>query len=47
MKQLLAPIISNEEVMPGTRLLWVQAPEVAASAQPGQFAMATIEAARR
>lgn len=42
MKQLLAPIISNEEVMPGTRLLWVEAPEVAASAQPGQFAMARI-----
>lgn len=42
MKQLLAPILSNQEVMPGVRLLWVEALEIAAAAKPGQFAMARI-----
>jgi len=32
-------VLSNTEVMPGVYLLWVKAPEVAALAQPGQFAM--------
>ena len=33
------PIISTVEVMPGTYLLWLEAPPVAASAGPGQFVM--------
>jgi dihydroorotate dehydrogenase electron transfer subunit len=36
---VLAPIISNEEVASGVHLLWVEAPEVAAAARPGQFVM--------
>ncbi len=34
-----APVISNTEVMPGTRLLWLEASGVAPSASPGQFLM--------
>lgn len=37
MKQTLATISSNAEVMPGVHLMWIEAPDVAASAQPGQF----------
>jgi dihydroorotate dehydrogenase electron transfer subunit len=32
-------IISNREVMPGVHHLWVDAPEIAAVARPGQFVM--------
>lgn len=39
MKQALAPIISNDEILPDTHLLWLQAPEIAKVAQPGQFVM--------
>jgi dihydroorotate dehydrogenase electron transfer subunit len=39
LRQLLAKVISNIEILPGTYLLWAQAPEIAASAQPGQFVM--------
>ena len=39
MKQMIAPILSNKEVTQGVHLLWVQAPEIAALAQPGQFVM--------
>jgi dihydroorotate dehydrogenase electron transfer subunit len=39
MKQTLAPIIFNNEVMPGTHLVWLEVPEIAATAQPGQFVM--------
>ena len=38
-KQLTAPIISNSEVMPGTYLIWLDCPEIADSARPGQFIM--------
>lgn len=41
MNCLLAPIVSNDELMPGVFLLWVQAPELA-RAQPGQFAMLRV-----
>jgi dihydroorotate dehydrogenase electron transfer subunit len=39
LKQVLAPITSNDGIMPDTHLLWLQAPEVARVAQPGQFVM--------
>lgn len=39
MKRMLAPVLSNSEVMPGAHLLWAHAPEIAALAQPGQFVM--------
>ena len=39
MKQTLAPIISSNEVMPGTSLIWLKSPEIAATARPGQFVM--------
>ena len=37
MKQALRSISSNAEVMPGTHLMWIEAPDIAATAQPGQF----------
>lgn len=39
MRQILVPITSNEEIMPGIHLLWVEAPQIAGAAQPGQFVM--------
>jgi dihydroorotate dehydrogenase electron transfer subunit len=39
MRQVTARVISNTEVMPGIHLLWLQAPEIAYFAQPGQFVM--------
>lgn len=40
MNQIKACVISNREVMPSTRLIWLEAPQIAAAAQPGQFIMA-------
>jgi len=37
MKQALCSISSNAEVMPGVHLMWIEAPDIAAMAQPGQF----------
>jgi dihydroorotate dehydrogenase electron transfer subunit len=37
MKQSLCTIASNVEVMPGIHLMWIEAPDIAAAAQPGQF----------
>jgi dihydroorotate dehydrogenase electron transfer subunit len=37
MKQTLAEISSNVEVIPGIHLMWIEAPHIAAAAQPGQF----------
>jgi dihydroorotate dehydrogenase electron transfer subunit len=37
MKQTLAKISSNAEVIPGIHLMWIKAPDIAAAAQPGQF----------
>ena len=37
MKQILATISSNVEVMPGIHLMWIEAPDIAVTAQPGQF----------
>lgn len=39
MKQLIAPVISNAEVMSNVYLIWLQAPEIASIASPGQFVM--------
>jgi len=39
-KQVLARVISNTPVMPGVCLIWLEAPEIASLAQPGQFVMA-------
>lgn len=37
--QLSVPIISNSEVVPDTYLMWLEAPEIAKGANPGQFVM--------
>ena len=39
MQQTFAPVISNREIMPGVHLLWLESPQIAAAAQPGQFLM--------
>jgi dihydroorotate dehydrogenase electron transfer subunit len=39
MKQFQAAITSAVEVMPDTRLIWLDAPEIAGEAAPGQFIM--------
>ena len=36
-KQTLCSIASNVEVMPGIHLMWIEAPDIAVAAQPGQF----------
>jgi dihydroorotate dehydrogenase electron transfer subunit len=36
-KQALCTITSNVEVMPGIYLMWIEAPYIARSVQPGQF----------
>ena len=37
MKLISAPIVSSKEIMPQTWLLWLEAPEIATEARPGQF----------
>jgi dihydroorotate dehydrogenase electron transfer subunit len=37
MKQTLAKISSNVQVIPDIHLMWIEAPDIAAVAQPGQF----------
>jgi len=39
LKQVHAAIISNNEVMPGVYLIWLESPQVASAVQPGQFVM--------
>jgi dihydroorotate dehydrogenase electron transfer subunit len=39
MKQTIARVISSRQVMPGTFLTWLESPDIAQSAQPGQFVM--------
>ncbi len=39
MKQAAASLISNSEVMPGVYLIWLETPQIASVAQPGQFVM--------
>jgi dihydroorotate dehydrogenase electron transfer subunit len=36
-KQSLCTVTSNVEVMPGVYLMWLEAPDIASPAQPGQF----------
>jgi dihydroorotate dehydrogenase electron transfer subunit len=37
LKQVIATVISNAEIMSGVNLMWLGAPDIAATAQPGQF----------
>ncbi len=37
MKQSLCAITSNVEISPGIHLMWLEAPDIAATAKPGQF----------
>ncbi|MFU8796522.1 MAG: dihydroorotate dehydrogenase electron transfer subunit [Dehalococcoidia bacterium] len=37
MEQTRCGVASNTEVMPGVHLMWIEAPNIARSAQPGQF----------
>ena len=39
MKQVLATVLLNREVMPGVHLIQVEAPDIATEARPGQFLM--------
>jgi len=39
LKQVATPIISSSEIMPGVYLIWLDSPQIAAIAQPGQFVM--------
>ncbi len=39
MKQITAYVISNSEVMSGVHLIWLESPQIASAAQPGQFVM--------
>ncbi len=39
MKQLKAPVVSIIEVLTDIYLMWLEAPEIAATARPGQFVM--------
>lgn len=39
MKQVLATVILNKEVMPGVYLIWLESPHIASVAKPGQFVM--------
>ncbi len=40
-KQVLAKVTSNCQIMPGTFLIWLESPEIAGTAKPGQFVMAS------
>jgi len=39
LKQVTATVVSNSEVMPGVHLIWLESPQIASVAQPGQFVM--------
>jgi len=39
LKQVIAPVISNREVIPKTYLIWLKSPQIAAEGKPGQFVM--------
>jgi len=39
MKQIVAPVISNQEVIPNCYLMWLDSREIADEAKPGQFIM--------
>ena len=37
MRQIVASVISNTKVAPGVNLMWIEVPDIATAAQPGQF----------
>jgi dihydroorotate dehydrogenase electron transfer subunit len=39
LRQAKATVISDTEIMPGVYLIWLDSPQIASSAQPGQFVM--------
>jgi dihydroorotate dehydrogenase electron transfer subunit len=39
MKPAVVPVLSNREIMPQVYLIWAKAPQIAATASPGQFVM--------
>jgi dihydroorotate dehydrogenase electron transfer subunit len=39
LKQSIAFIISNDEIMPMVHLIWLESPQIASEAKPGQFFM--------
>jgi len=39
LKQVTASVTSNREVMPGVYLIWLESPQIASTARPGQFVM--------
>ncbi|MDD5288340.1 MAG: dihydroorotate dehydrogenase electron transfer subunit [Dehalococcoidales bacterium] len=39
MKQAVNQLLSNQELMPGVYLMWLESPEIARQSQPGQFVM--------
>jgi len=39
LRQTSAPVISNQELMPGVYLMWLKSPQITAEAKPGQFVM--------
>jgi dihydroorotate dehydrogenase electron transfer subunit len=39
MKPVLSTVISNSGIMPGVSLVWIEAPQIAVIARPGQFVM--------
>jgi dihydroorotate dehydrogenase electron transfer subunit len=39
MKQIIAPVISCQEIIPGTYLMWLQCPELSGQLKPGQYVM--------
>ena len=39
MKQASSCVISNTEITPGVYLMWLESPEIASAANPGQFVM--------
>jgi dihydroorotate dehydrogenase electron transfer subunit len=39
MKQIIAPVISSSQFIPGTHLIWLDTPGIATEAKPGQFIM--------
>lgn len=43
MKQEIAPVISNHEILPSSYLMWLEPPDIACEAKPGQFVMVRCE----
>lgn len=38
-RQIISTVVSNKEIMPSVHLIWLEAPEIAMTAKPGQFVM--------